>query len=65
MQNKSKNIIIGKLCFFCSSAKQKSLSPSHSLPPLRRGQQKTVEEAVSGDVEPSVSSAFSAEFAAH
>uniref|UniRef100_A0A3P9LWL7 Calmodulin-regulated spectrin-associated protein 1-B n=1 Tax=Oryzias latipes TaxID=8090 RepID=A0A3P9LWL7_ORYLA len=29
------------------SAKQNSLSPSHSLPPLRRGQQKTVEEAVS------------------
>uniref|UniRef100_A0A3B3BT71 Calmodulin regulated spectrin associated protein 1 n=1 Tax=Oryzias melastigma TaxID=30732 RepID=A0A3B3BT71_ORYME len=29
------------------STKQNSLSPSHSLPPLRQGQQKTVEEAVS------------------
>uniref|UniRef100_A0A8C7XC63 Calmodulin regulated spectrin-associated protein 1a n=1 Tax=Oryzias sinensis TaxID=183150 RepID=A0A8C7XC63_9TELE len=42
--NLSLNIIIGQFCFFCSSAKQKSLSPSHSLPPLRRGQQKTVKE---------------------
>ncbi|RVE65968.1 hypothetical protein OJAV_G00121740 [Oryzias javanicus] len=29
------------------STKQNSLSPSHSLPPLRQGQQKTVEEAIS------------------